>query len=643
MVADAFRDYPGHLGLNQRPSFSDISPFVHNWQALEKVSAESDTSEDPCRDHLSNLLNLLKRSKILQSYFRDFKQKTEVQDKALQFKDLPYLFYPGQLVFATPHKVPQAFLVHDWAFREFGLQPRSRNRWGGHRRQFEVFCWTYNFDGREFTRASYNFIIPQYNELKRVSTLRVYPIDYHHKAKDITDDLLNRGKRFRELCIAARGHQMFDYKGDVSFISNRPEDMFGDDFSDKSFLSTAMMMAALDRETGDEDSLARAERVESNSKTFHFEGHVMVDAQGYNMFGPDLHFFPGADAWSECDCSQCEDNIALKARIKVDYDHVTRSADGQWTDFEDEQLIICPPRVKGYALASKMWVHMDVCNVKNIRKLKSEDAFNNKLIIPGAGGDKTKKLIRSLVEHHTAQAENIQGVPGKLQDFVEGKGQGLVILLYGVPGVGKTLTAEAISELTGRPLLKVNVADIGLVIEKVEKRLNDLFQMASDWGAVLLFDEADVLLETRNDQAALARNCLVSVFLKVLEYYEGILILTTNRMKSMDSGVQSRIHLAVQFPNFTKAEQKRVWKLFLSQLDEHALEKRKINNWLDDYYQDNNFNGRQIRNNLSAAMSLARGEGRPLGEKDIRVFMQQTNEFEKFLAKKRLLADETQT
>lgn len=34
----------------------------------------------------------------------------------------------------------------------------------------------------------------------------------------------------------------------------------------------------------------------------------------------------------------------------------------------------------------------------------------------------------------------------KFDDFVRGKGQGLVINLFGSPGVGKTLTAEVMSE-----------------------------------------------------------------------------------------------------------------------------------------------------------------------------------------------------
>jgi hypothetical protein len=67
-----------------------------------------------------------------------------------------------------------------------------------------------------------------------------------------------------------------------------------------------------------------------------------------------------------------------------------------------------------------------------------------------------------------------------------------------------------VAKLTGKPLLKVSVGDIGLVITKVEKKLDEYFDMATRWGAVLLFDEADILLEQRTDQAAIERNSIVS-------------------------------------------------------------------------------------------------------------------------------------
>lgn len=62
--------------------------------------------------------------------------------------------------------------------------------------------------------------------------------------------------------------------------------------------------------------------------------------------------------------------------------------------------------------------------------------------------------------------------------------------------------------------------------------------------AVVLLDEADVFLEER-DMKDLNRNALVSVFLRALEYYNGIVILTSNRVGTFDEAFKSRIQLAL--------------------------------------------------------------------------------------------------
>lgn len=73
-----------------------------------------------------------------------------------------------------------------------------------------------------------------------------------------------------------------------------------------------------------------------------------------------------------------------------------------------------------------------------------------------------------------------------------------------------TKNLESVAQFTGKPLFKVSVADIGLDISTIEKKLEELFQLASRWQAVLLFDEADILLEARTDEAQLQRNSMVS-------------------------------------------------------------------------------------------------------------------------------------
>jgi hypothetical protein len=77
---------------------------------------------------------------------------------------------------------------------------------------------------------------------------------------------------------------------------------------------------------------------------------------------------------------------------------------------------------------------------------------------------------------------------------------------------------------------KISVADVGVIVESVEEKMKNYFELATMWNAVLLIDEADILLESRSLEAGIIdRNAMVSVFLKILEYYEGILLLTTNR------------------------------------------------------------------------------------------------------------------
>jgi len=94
-------------------------------------------------------------------------------------------------------------------------------------------------------------------------------------------------------------------------------------------------------------------------------------------------------------------------------------------------------------------------------------------------------------------------------DLVRGKGEGIIMLLHGPPGVGKTSTAECVAELCNRPLFQITCGDIGTEPKDVEKNLDDNFRLAHRWGCVLLLDEADVFL-TRRGQEDLKRNSLVS-------------------------------------------------------------------------------------------------------------------------------------
>jgi len=114
------------------------------------------------------------------------------------------------------------------------------------------------------------------------------------------------------------------------------------------------------------------------------------------------------------------------------YDRVKKNPDGTWPEFENLQLMLCLPKVCGYALDKKIWVHMDVDNVKEIEAGPDEKAFDNLVLGDDNEEDNTKFLIKSLVKNHlNAKPRAAKGRIEGLEDFVEGKGKGLVILLHG--------------------------------------------------------------------------------------------------------------------------------------------------------------------------------------------------------------------
>lgn len=94
--------------------------------------------------------------------------------------------------------------------------------------------------------------------------------------------------------------------------------------------------------------------------------------------------------------------------------------------------------------------------------------------------------------------------------------------------------------------------------------LDRIFRIAKHLNTILLIDEADVFMENRSSYQS-SHNRLVTVFLRKLEYYEGVLFLTTNRVMEFDEAVLSRIHLKIKYPELTKDARRKIWESFLSE------------------------------------------------------------------------------
>eukprot|EP00164_Ancoracysta_twista_P000905 GFYU01001190.1.p1 GENE.GFYU01001190.1~~GFYU01001190.1.p1 ORF type:complete len:723 (+),score=273.76 GFYU01001190.1:26-2170(+) len=268
-----------------------------------------------------------------------------------------------------------------------------------------------------------------------------------------------------------------------------------------------------------------------------------------------------------------------------------------------ERLILYTwPTVLGFSFAAKKWGEIQVEHIADI--CFDDNAFDRLVLDP-----KKKALVQSLVTNSDRS----------FNDIIQGKGGGCIFLLHGTPGTGKTLTSEAIAELLHRPLYSVSVGELGVTTTELEEKLRTILEVASYWNAVILIDEADIFLEKRTEND-INRNALVGIFLRLLEYHQGVLFLTTNRVKCFDEAFHSRISVALKYKPLDENAREQVWANLLDAAGVTGLNSRELAKY--------NLNGRQIKTTIRLAQSLAYSEDVPVGPQHIQATVEVSQQFQ---------------
>jgi SpoVK/Ycf46/Vps4 family AAA+-type ATPase len=120
------------------------------------------------------------------------------------------------------------------------------------------------------------------------------------------------------------------------------------------------------------------------------------------------------------------------------------------------------------------------------------------------------------------------------------------------------------------------------------------------------------------------------VFLRVLEYYEGILFLTTNRLTTFDTAFRSRIHLALKYSALNQETRKELWKLFIAKTSKYDVLEAWSESDLNDLAKVN-INGRQIKNTVRTANTLAKSTKTNLNKEHLEVVLETIRDFEEDL------------
>ena len=128
------------------------------------------------------------------------------------------------------------------------------------------------------------------------------------------------------------------------------------------------------------------------------------------------------------------------------------------------------------------------------------------------------------------------------------------------------------------------------------------------------------------------RNALVACFLRLLEYFQGILFLTTNRVDTFDEAFQSRIHLPLRYGELSSRTRKSIWKMFCEAVQKANPE--GIVEFSDEELEGLSgcsLNGRQIKNCVRTAQALALRLGEKLGMVQVKKVLQVGESFERDL------------
>lgn len=152
-----------------------------------------------------------------------------------------------------------------------------------------------------------------------------------------------------------------------------------------------------------------------------------------------------------------------------------------------------------------------------------------------------------------------------LNNFLKGNSS-IGINLYGEPGTGKSITAEAIANALGRKIIRVDYSELqDSKWGQTEKNLSQLFKTAEENGSVIFLDEADGLLgkRTTNSSNSNAANEIKSHLLTLVDRSNVIIIYATNLFKNFDRAFFRRILYHVKYPLPTKEELVELWKFHL--------------------------------------------------------------------------------
>jgi SpoVK/Ycf46/Vps4 family AAA+-type ATPase len=239
--------------------------------------------------------------------------------------------------------------------------------------------------------------------------------------------------------------------------------------------------------------------------------------------------------------------------------------------------------------------------------------------------EKSKHLLFELVRsHHSSTFATTELESWNPAHRSNDDKQGVIILLHGGPGVGKTYTARCLAESLRCPLLSVEVPSWDA---NTETLLRLIFHWAEKWRGIIVLESVDTFLEAREKGH---ETWSVSTALPIRTKFQGTLLLTTNRVGILDEMVVSRIDPAVHYPVLGSDANERILEHMLM---DGAKSSKDGTRWVYSILQGNAtlkqhpLNGHAISSVLRTARRLASQGEEPFRRDHIELLLSANLEF----------------
>ncbi|KAK4231733.1 hypothetical protein QBC38DRAFT_439752 [Podospora fimiseda] len=584
--------------------------LVHHREALEHLKLNQPSCHDTeyaatMAKHIDILLNFIVETHSEQLAL-EAKRWDNPSGATATFDLFWVLLKPGDIVYREKYGCMTPFVVHN-VTKMVGTDGRQNG--------YLVVMWNVTYSSNRLQRRTVQTVVPPWTGERVIDTLSIVPARFMPGGgRAIAEKQIRLGRTYWEL---AKQPAYREYNG--QFLTGR------------------------DGEGGG-----------------IITGRVIVDCEGFARFGRgpsayNNHMLGGRpprrgppppardllpQVVSRCSCSACaRAGVKQGPSLWAGFDKADPKKEETLPPNQDLFFHIMGPSIPAFILSERRWGKVLVSALSDVKP--DQDAFKYLVLDP-----EIKLTVKAMIGKFASQDGKLAPWPS---DFVKNKGEGRIFLLHGSPGVGKTCTAECAAELARRPLLALTSGDISTSMNAsvVEGALNYFLKLGERFGALVLLDEADVYLEQRRTRD-LKRNGLVSVFLRALEYYKGVLFLTTNRVEAFDDAFTSRIHVTLHYKKLGERERTRIWMHNFERLERDSNNKVFIPQSTKEFAYDSpemralRWNGREIRNALQTAVALAETEATDgaletitVQDRHLKAVVKMSSGFKNFLSKSR--------